>query len=371
MSIVINNVFISLLIMILLIIIVVWMFFKICEWHEKRIIKLSKEKYERLKLKENPNLFEQLYVQGYNDVAVEVLENVLEKNKVKHVYSLDFEAFYNKNYVLFTFNHKKHSIYYIIEENKVTYFIDSPKKYDHLEGNKEYEQSHVIRISVNDYESLELFFEDLIPSIVENINRVDEFENDIDLININPNTLEEIEDYRCYSKEMAILLNVLSLIMIAAMFWLTWWCIIEPEDFWVYYLIIGLLDSFVLFSYIYSFIYFFLCNRIKKDMKTQSVESIKGKPYKVKLDVNTLNIRYSIIARFCSGIKLYFYHNNKRIKLYFAHHFNVPTYKQKKEIMTEIINKELNLKYYKKSKMIIGGLESYRKRIKRIIDKKN
>ena len=149
------------------------------------------------------------------------------------------------------------------------------------------------------------------------------------------------------------------------MFGLTYWGLTDPEVSLIYYIILFLFDGFVLFAYIHSIYIIIGTNILAKDIKEQCVDVIKAKPYKVKIIVNTIKTGHNV-SKFSSGIKLYF-NNNKKIVLIFAHYFDAPTKKQKENIIKEIMKKELELKYYHNSKIIVSGLDSYRKTIKNII----
>lgn len=357
-----ENIAIGFIATIILFVLLGYSYWHFADWYPKKIKELSDKKYNELKIKEDCSLFEQLYVKAYYDESVLILDKIIKDNKIKHVYSLDFTSSYNNNYILFTFNHKRHSVYYKIYEDKVVYYIDSPKKYDHLDGNKEYEKKEMINISINDYDNLELFFNELIPNIKENLKKIDKFEEDINIVNISPKTLEKIQDYKCYVKEIGLLLNVISILLLLFMGWLTCWSIKEPEDNIFLYIIEVIFDGFVIFAYILSLCEIRRSIILDKDIKNQMVDSIKGKPYKIKFITEDIRGK-GRQTKFNSGIKLYFNDNGKNIRLILAQYFNYINKDDKKKLINEFMKKDLELKYYINSKVIVSGAEALVKKM--------
>ena len=68
--------------------------YKMIDWYPKKINQLSLNKYNRLKELEKISLFDELYVNAYNDNAVEILKDIIDYYKISHVHSLDFDARY-------------------------------------------------------------------------------------------------------------------------------------------------------------------------------------------------------------------------------------------------------------------------------------
>ena len=301
------------------------------------------------------------------------MEKIIVEENITNIDGLDFDCPHNKEYITMTLIYKKHIVNYHIYKNKFTYYIDSLKKYDHLGCNKEYEQIKKSDISILDYQTLELFLGELVPSIMESIREIEDFEENVNLLVINEKTLEEINDYKGFNKEMQIFLNVLSIILIGIMSGLTYWFIIdyydiikeELLDIIFPFISMVLLDLFAVGSFLYSIYGIIYCKIINKDIKTQLVDIIKDKVYKVKIIKASVGYKASTRS-FCCGIKLYF-KDKKKLKLVFPHYFEVPTKEQKSKIIKEFLKKELELKYYKRSKIVVNGLESYRKVIKRIM----
>lgn len=345
---------------------------KLKEWYPKRIKKLSHKKFKEFKEKPNLNLFEELYVKAYNDIAIEILENVFNYNSIDDVKNIDFDSSYDKKYITFCFEYKKHKVYYHIYEHKIEYYIDSPEKYDNLDINKEYEKISMINISINDFNSLEIFFNSLVDIFHKNIESIDKFEYEADAFIIDKKTMDEILDYKDFNKSTNIFLNVLCLVMVLPMgFALTFYLIKEfnsiIEQDGLAQTIIGIialafLDIFFVFSYIYSVYCLVKVKIIDTDIKKQNIEYITGKPIKVKFIKTSVGYRHSV-HKFCSGIMLYF-DSPKKVKLLFAHYFDIPSKEKQNKIKELIINKNYELTYYKRSKLIVKGMERDRKKLK-------
>ena len=204
LTIITNNPIISLLIVIVTPIFFGIFIYKMKEINKENKIEVLNKRFHELKEKENPTLFEKLYVNAYNDKAIGILRNIINVNKIGYIHNIDFDVVYNKEYVVFDFEYKKHNIVYYVYENKIVYYIDSPQKYDHLECNEEYEKPYEMKININEFDSLEDFFNSLIPNIEFNIKTVDEFEENVNIVSINHKTLDDIEDLKGFYKEMRI-----------------------------------------------------------------------------------------------------------------------------------------------------------------------
>ena len=99
-------------------------------------------------------------------------------------------------------------------------------------------------------------------------------------------------------------------------------------------------------------------------MKYQIVDSISGKPYKVKFINQSVGYKHYSM-RFCSGIKFYF----DDVKITYVGYFNNLD-KSKKELKQELLKHNYNFNYYKNAKVIIGGINLVDKCFKKIIRKR-
>ena len=356
LSLLIDNEIISFILSILVFVLLFYLAFKIWDWYPDKIKELTSNKYNELKIKENKTMYEELYVNAYTDYTVTILELLLKENKVNNVYNLDFHVSYDKNYVSFHFNHKRHSVYYYLYENKIEYYIDSPPKYDHLDCNKEYEKTKKIDININEYDTLESYFNELIPSIRENIEIIDKFEEDVNLISINKVALEEAIDYKDYNKDMSIFLIVLSFILLIMCVFITINTIeLENKISIILNVIILLIPISGLGAGIYALIVSFI---MAKDIKKQNVSFISGTPDKAKLKIEYIGYRQKV--KICTGIKIFI--NDKKLILPYS--FSNPT-KEDKMFISDIVTKtKLELTYYTNSKLIVSGSESIKKNIK-------
>ena len=167
---------------------------------------------------------------------------------------------YENKYITFCFEYKKHKVYYHIYEHKIEYYIDSPEKYDNLDINKEHEKISMINISINDFNSLEIFLNSLVDIYHKNIDSIDKFEDEVDAFIIDKKTMDEILDYKDFNKSMNIFLNVICLVIVLPMGVALTFCLIKEfnsiiEQDGLAQTIIGIialafLDIFFVFSYI-------------------------------------------------------------------------------------------------------------------------
>ena len=59
-----------------------------------------------------------------------------------------------------------------------------------------------------------------------------------------------------------------------------------------------------------------------------------------------------------------YFDSPKKVKLLFAHYFDIPSKEKQNKIKELIINKNYELTYYKQSKLIVKGMERDRKKLK-------
>lgn len=348
---------------------IIYHFFK--NAHPKKIKKLSHQKFRKLKEKENKSLFEELYVKAYNDTAIEILKQVFVSNNIENIKNIDFTATYDKKYIIFQFEYKKHIVYYHVYENKVDYYIDSPKKYDYLKENNEYEKKETIDIVINNYNSIETFLNNLLSRYIQNLNAIDKFEDETEIIVIDQKTMDEIIDYKDFNKSMNIFLNILSIIFIGIMFPLNYVFIKDFNDITndvLFKVIMAFicqisLDAFAIFSLVYSIYCLVKAKIIGNDIKVQNIDYINGKPYKVKILKTSVGYKHSV-HKFCCGVKLYF-KDPKKINLVFAYYFEMPSLKKQTTIKEVLTNRNYELAYYKNSKVIVKGMETVRRKLRK------
>ena len=370
LSFIIDNIMLCLAIMIVFSIACVILFYKVKKWYLKKNIQLSHEKFTNLKNKDNKTLYEQLYIKAYNDSAISILTTILETNNINNLKTIDFDASFDKDYITLTFEYKHHKVYYYIYENKVVYYIDSPEKYDYLEINKEYEKKTTLNIQINKYDSLENFFALFINNFNENIQSINNFEDTVNVVAIDSKTKEEIIDYRDYIKSSNILLNILSIILIIMMVPLTYFAIkdyksiINEPLLRIILLFVSLIALNVLAfgSFIYSIYGVVYAKKITNDFKYQNIDYISGKPVKIKFIKGSVGSKRA--HTFCCGVKLYF-NDPKKVALMFTRYFDIPSYERQQKIKNSLLNTHYELIYFKNTKLIINGMEKYRKKLKK------
>jgi hypothetical protein len=140
---------------------------------------------------------------------------------------------------------------------------------------------------------------------------------------------------------------------------LTYWSIIDPTTGLLVYILILLIDGLVLFSYILSVIQIKKGLILEKDIKNQMVDKVKGKPYKIKFVTESIRGNRHVV-KYNSGIKIFF-NNDKKLILILAYYFPDIDKDKKNKIINELMKKELDLRYYINSKVIVSGAESYKK----------
>lgn len=363
----IGNVFIGLILALISILISFLFYCKYKDYNEKRKNKILNDKFHELKDKDNNTLYETLFIKAYNSLAIDIVKNIISQNKIEYIHKIQFEVEYNKDYITLSFEHKKHKVYYIIYKNKVVYFIHRASKYHHIEVCKEFEEAKMINICINNYETLESFFDTLIPSIKNNIEAIDEFENSFNLVNIKNYILDEVIIYKNYIKRLAkqlfIVIMLYMIVLICANIGIINGIMTDFNNIVLYINTFILLDGSFICVCIYNFYLYKKYKVIEKDIKTQDVLNIKAKPYKAKLIIGS---SYHSRYRYVIGIKLYFKDN---IKLILPYDLTVPNKEQKESILKILVKNELELKYYKNSKLIVSGTEPLIKKIKAIYRK--
>ena len=146
-----ENIILGLLIFIVVIILSNMIVSRIKKYNENKKINIFKTKIKDLKNKENKNLLEILYLNAYNDLAIDILVKVLKDNNIKHIYDIDFDIDENSLNSYFTYKYKSYVIENEIYEDKMISKME-------LQKDKE------LQVNINNYNNLEEYFNAIIES---------------------------------------------------------------------------------------------------------------------------------------------------------------------------------------------------------------
>ena len=347
-----ENIILGLLIFIVVIISSNMISSRIKKYNENKKINIFKTKIKDLKNKENKNLLEILYLNAYNDLAIDILVRVLKDNNIKHIYDIDFDIDENSLNSYFTYKYKSYVIENEIYEDKMISKME-------LQKDKE------LQVNICDYNNLEEYFNAIIPSINERISLIDKNkENNIE--NKVINEIYEYQDLNASQLKMTLILSIVTTPMFGV---LTYFGIKESitifdeniVNFIIFCIIISLLPGLIIFSYFHCILGLIKNKKLKKDIINNNISKLSGKPDKVRLITSTIGMRYPNVLHFGSGFVLYF----KKKKLKYIVNYSLPNRKQRKEIIKEILKSEFELTYYTNSNYICSNLKEIRKIIRR------
>ena len=347
-----ENIILGLLIFIVVIISSNMISSRIKKYNENKKINIFKTKIKDLKIKENKNLLEILYLNAYNDLAIDILVRVLKDNNIKHIYDIDFDVDENSLNSYFTYKYKSYVIENEIYEDKMISKME-------LQKDKE------LQVNICDYNNLEEYFNAIIPSINERISLIDKNkENNIE--NKVINEIYEYQDLNASQLKMTLILSIVTTPMFGV---LTYFGIKESitifdeniVNFIIFCIIISLLPGLIIFSYFYCILGLIKNKKLKKDIINNNISKLSGKTDKVRLITSSIGIRYPNVLHFGSGFVLYF----KKKKLKYIVNYSLPNRKQRKEIIKEILKSEFELTYYTNSNYICSNLKEIRKIIRR------
>ncbi len=347
-----ENIILGLLIFIVVIISSNMISSRIKKYNENKKINIFKTKIKDLKIKENKNLLEILYLNAYNDLAIDILAKVLKDNNIKHIYDIDFDVDENSLNSYFTYKYKSYVIENEIYEDKMISKME-------LQKDKE------LQVNINDYNNLEEYFNAIIPSINERLSLIDKNkENNIE--NKVINEIYEYQDLNASQLKMTLILSIVTTPMFGV---LTYFGIKESitifdeniVNFIIFCIIISLLPGLIIFSYFYCILGLIKNKKLKKDIINNNISKLSGKTDKVRLITSSIGIRYPNVLHFGSGFVLYF----KKKKLKYIVNYSLPNRKQRKEIIKEILKSEFELTYYTNSNYICSNIKEIRKIIRR------
>lgn len=349
-----DNIYIAILLGIILFTLIFIGLDKYKEYLKNKKKEKFKNKMKELKLKENITTYENLYLNAYNDMAIDILIKVFKNNNYKHINEIDFFVSDEEDYITFDFKYRKYGIY-----NKV--YLDKIVSKTDLIEEKE------LAISINDYNSIEAYFVAILPIVSENILLIEE-QKEIK----QEQTLKEIEEYIDYAKSQTTIMCILLLVCSIPFSFITYLgfkeLIFSVNDIGSYVImipILSLLPGLMILGFIYCIHNLIDFKTVKKDLENNNISTIKGVPYKARIVKITVGVKYPFIYTYGAGVILKFKQDNKKVKLLFVHRFNEPNRHQKKEIIEEILKKEYEVSYLSKSRYIVSDIKEIRRIVKR------
>lgn len=332
-----------------------YIFSKIKKYKENKKLEKFHTKIKELKIKENKTLMEVLYLNAYNDFAVDILVKILKKNEIKHIYDMDFDIDEETLNSCFSFKYKSYNISNEIYVDKIISKMD-------------FEKDQELLININDYKNLEEYFNEILP-MINRIISIIETKTENNISNKTINQILEYADFNISQHKITLLLSIITtpIFGILGYFGMKELIPVLNENFLNFIIgsiIVLSLPLLIVFAYIYSICGLIENIKLKKDVANNNISEISGKPYKVKFIFSTVGVKYPRVLNFGSGFILYFNTNTKK-KLKYITYFSSPTRIQKKEVKKEIMKKQFEINYYTNSNYICNELKDIKKIIKR------
>lgn len=324
--------------------------------------------YNELTQKQNKTLFEEIYVSIVDGTLEKEFSRQLHSSKVQNVTAIDFYIV-DKDEVALSFKYFKFDIFIYIKEDKITYEIDSPSKYDNTLNNKELEELRTTDIKLNDYIDLELFFDALSILIEEIQNEVNEFkeENIVDDF-FNGRLLNKLEQSSSYLKQEGYICAILGPIVSIILCFVGYACITDIDyynenPFGYVIAVICLLGFTGLFvgATIYGFNYIYKYKAMLSDIKNKRATIINEKPKRVRI-IRDQPTKYSN-RRTLRYIKLYF--SDVSLLIPYKNYECIQKPHNIRKACQECMEIKSELKYLTKSRIVVSGGEKYIKVTKR------
>lgn len=307
--------------------------------------------------KENKTNFDYFAIDALNEVAENKFMQYNPTMNKNNVYGL--EIYYDfKDIVYLDYLYQGFIVDMIIKENEIIVSIDSPQKYDLVNGNEELEKNKIFKCDLCKMEVIDIY--KFISNKVEECNDIiKEFIKDNKPNKqINGKTISKIEDYLSERKGLSIICIFFAVVMcfVGGMF--LYYLIIDNEQFIagapIMCLVMGVIFVYVgLLALKYSVYTFYKIILFKRDKQDQTAVKIKGECVKVKLSIDGAHKSSDIYLK---SMTLYIKNVDKveKISLIVEKRFKLLQYKPK-QIKNLVLNNTYELHYLKHSKYVLTG----------------
>jgi len=327
-----------------------------------KYLKSIKKHYDQLKLKESRGIFEELYVSTFGNKIEDQLKSILESKRTKNINS--FNAYIeDTNEVAISFKYSTCDVVINIDNKKVTYFIDTPSKYDSVEANSEFEKVKEANIYLDNYIDNELFYDSLI-MLIERIQlEIDEFKiaNVVDEF-FNGRLLKKLEPLSKYFKREGYVCGILGTFITVLMFIVSYHLLSDIEyiesDFGAYvsgFICMLFIISFCVGVSLYGLNYVYKYNAMLNDIKNKRLTVINEEPKRVRI-VRDQPSKYSS-TRTLRYIKVYY--DNITVLIPYKNYECVLKPGNIREACQECMEIKTQLKYLTKSKIVVSGGDKF------------
>lgn len=313
-----------------------------------------KEKVIRnvIKNKKNKTSFDNFIINVINNNAVEQIALNLDSKNKKKPYGL--LLVYKNNIVKLSYNYQNFYVEMKIKDNEVSLSIDSPEKYDYVEGNKELEKKQVISYKFNDLTLDEIYI--LISKLIKETNVLikDFISTHKQTGQVNGNTLSSMKPFLFEKKLLTIVAFILSLELMLIGISLSYNEINNDNIISIDMFASGLFFVAGVIMFIWTTKILKSLIAYNKDIKELKTVNVEGECVKVKLSLDGVYKKSDEIK--LKSITLYLKKDNKISKaiVIVENIYKISDYKKLK-VKDMLLNNKYNFHCLKHSKYVING----------------
>lgn len=313
-----------------------------------------KEKVIRnvIKNKKNKTSFDNFIINVINNNAVEQIALNLDSKNKKKPYGL--LLVYKNNIVKLSYNYQNFYVEMKIKDNEVSLSIDSPEKYDYVEGNRELEKKQVISYKFNDLTLDEIYI--LISKLIKETNVLikDFISTHKQTGQVNGNTLSSMKPFLFEKKLLTIVAFILSLELMLIGIGLSYNEINNDNIISIDMFASGLFFVAGVIMFIWTTKILKSLIAYNKDIKELKTVNVEGECVKVKLSLDGVYKKSDEIKLKC--ITLYLKKDNKINKaiVIVENIYKISDYKKLK-VKDMLLNNKYNFHCLKHSKYVING----------------
>ncbi|MBQ8292579.1 MAG: hypothetical protein IJX78_02080 [Bacilli bacterium] len=336
-----------------------------------KFLKKKQARYKSVLEKTSKTIYDELYILAYQKQADDLLKELIKKEKVKGISSLDIEIIgLDKIHLYYKYNSFDVEAY--IKDDCVVYVIDSPAKYDGTKANKELEKKRTSSFKINNYISVEDFFDEFIEVIKTTNKEIDIYiENNVVDNIFNGRLIFKLKDSTDYLKREGYICAILGIFLFIASVAILYSGLQDKEfmsnnqlGYFVCIFCALLFVGFTAGCTIYGFNYVIKYLNMKKDIEHKQYEIMTEKPRRVRI-IHDQKSKYSN-HRTLRYIKLYYQKTSLLIP--FSDYEEVNRIKNKRKCCKELLKLHKELKYLKRSRLVISGHQEYIKIVKNMLE---
>lgn len=336
--------------------------------------KKIREMYHYLKSKENKTNFETLFTYAYTSTADDKLKGILHKEKVKNISNLDVKVS-SPNEIDITYSYKGFYVELSLTENGSYSEVTPPIRLINNKNTKNLKKMKVEDYKINNYFTLEEFFNVVVSDTIEKMQEIKEV---FDIIESTKDpffdklsqNLSNANSYFLFEGIICAVCGVFIVVLFTVLIIIG----INPESnffgksqdertfgliLWIILIIIFINVSVYGLKYVIRYI------NEKNDIKLKRVKMIDLKPRKVRLIYGKKG-RYSS-KETIDFLKLYYDKFNLLIPFEYSH--ELTNKGRLKECYLVLLEVSAKIKYLEKSKIVISGANEYKRIVLNMVSK--